>query len=60
MKNKDRKTKMIFIRKSVDKSALQIQLAIENIYIKSTVPIMTLTSDNGSEFANHISISQNI
>ena len=56
----DRKTRMTFIRKSLNKSASQVQLAIEKVYVETTVPIMTLTSDNGSEFANHVSISQNI
>lgn len=56
----DRRTKLTFIRKSLDKSALQVQLSIEDIYLKSTVPILTLTSDNGSEFANHVLISENI
>ena len=56
----DRKTRITFIRKSLDKTALQVQLAIEDIYLSTTVPIITLTSDNGSEFANHVSISQNL
>lgn len=56
----DRRSKMTFIRKTLDKSALQIESAIEDIYLKSIVPIITLTSDNGTEFANHISISESL
>lgn len=56
----DRRSKVTFIRKTPDKSAYQIQLALEDIYLKTTIPIKTLTSDNGTEFANHKIISENI
>ena len=56
----ERRTRMTFIRKALDRSAQQIQLAIEDVYLKSTIPILTLTSDNGSEFANHGLIAENI
>jgi transposase, IS30 family len=56
----DRKSKLTFVRKTKDKSAVQIQTAIENIYLNSTLPIITLTSDNGTEFSSHQSISDNI
>jgi IS30 family transposase len=56
----DRRSKKIFIRKTLDKSAAKIQAAIEDIYLNTTVPIITLTSDNGTEFANHKVISANI
>lgn len=56
----ERRTKMTFIRKALDRSAKQIELAIEDVYLKSTIPMLTLTSDNGSEFANHRSIAENI
>lgn len=56
----DRRSKATFIRKTSDKSANQIQNAIEDIYLNTTMPINTLTSDNGTEFANHKAISENI
>ena len=56
----DRRSKVTFIRKTLDKSAAQIQLALEDIYLNTTIPIRTLTSDNGTEFANHKAISENI
>ena len=56
----DRKSKLTFIRRTKDKSAMEIQTAIEDIYLNSILPIKTLTSDNGTEFANHKSISTNI
>jgi len=56
----DRRSKVVFIRKTPDKSAAQIQLALEEIYLATTMPIRTLTSDNGTEFANHQAISGNI
>lgn len=56
----DRKSKITFIRKTIDKSADNIQNAIEDIYLNTTIPIITMTSDNGTEFANHKEISANI
>ncbi len=56
----DRRSKITFIRKTSDKSANQIQQALEDIYLQTAMPIQTLTSDNGTEFANHQSISENI
>ena len=56
----DRRSKKTFIRKTADKSAASIQAAIEDIYLNSTLPIRTMTSDNGLEFANHKEISENI
>jgi IS30 family transposase len=56
----DRRSKVVFIRKTLDKSSHEIQRAIEDIYLNTTVPIRTLTSDNGTEFANHKAISQNL
>ena len=56
----DRKSKKIFIRKTADKSAGEIQKAFEDIYLSTTMPIWTATSDNGGEFANHKAISESI
>lgn len=56
----ERRSKATFIRKTTDKSATAIQKAIEDIYLNTTIPIKTVTSDNGLEFANHKDISENI
>lgn len=56
----DRKSKKIFIRKTADKTAAEIQIAFEDIHMNTIIPIRTVTSDNGGEFANHKSISENI
>jgi IS30 family transposase len=56
----DRRSKFVFIRKLANKSTLEAQLGIEDIYQNSIVPFRSLTSDNGTEFANHESISANI
>lgn len=54
----DRKSKVLFIRKTQDKSALSIQNAIEDIYQGTAIPFKTITSDNGTEFAHHQNISK--
>jgi IS30 family transposase len=56
----DRKSKMVFIRKTTNKTAHEIQKAIEDIYMNTNIPIITITSDNGTEFANHKEIANNI
>jgi transposase, IS30 family len=56
----DRRSKATFIRKTKDKSAASIQAAIEDIYLNTTLPIKTITSDNGTEFANHKVISESL
>lgn len=56
----DRKSKFTFIRKLKNTTAITIQNALEDIYDNTMVPIKTLTSDNGHEFANHQLIAQNI
>ncbi len=56
----DRKSKLTIIRKLKDKSALSVQTALEDIYTNSTMPIITITPDNGTEFSNHQEIAANI
>ena len=56
----DRRSKFLFIRKLANKTALETQLAIEKAYQNCIIPFKTLTSDNGTEFANHEIISNNI
>ena len=56
----DRRSKYTFIRKIKDKSAASVQEAIERIYSETTVPFITITPDNGTEFSNHQEIAENI
>ncbi len=56
----DRKTKFTLIRKLNDKTAMSVQEAIEDLYSDSTMPFITITPDNGTEFTNHQQISTNI
>ena len=56
----DRRSKVTFIRKAANKSADAIQKVIEDIYMNTAIPILTITSDNGTEFANHAAISYNL
>ena len=56
----DRRSKFVFIRKLPNKTALEMQLAIEDVYQNTIIPFKSLTSDNGVEFARHQDISANI
>ena len=56
----DRKSKYTFVRKIKDRSASSVQEAIENIYSSTTIPFITITPDNGTEFTNHQEIAENI
>lgn len=56
----DRRSKFVFIRKVPNKSAYEMQIAIEEVYQNTIIPFRTITSDNGVEFANHRAISENI
>lgn len=56
----DRKSKYTFIRKIKDRTASSVQEAIENIYTSTIIPFITITPDNGTEFANHQQIAENI
>lgn len=56
----DRKSKLTFIRKLKNKTALGVQKTLDDIYLNTIIPIHTITSDNGTEFTNHKTISQNI
>ncbi|MFN8769384.1 MAG: IS30 family transposase [Neisseriaceae bacterium] len=56
----DRRSKLTFIRKVENRYSLSIKEVIEDIYLNTTIPIRTMTSDNGPEFAEHKAISQNI
>lgn len=56
----DRKAKYTIILKLKDKSAKTMQLALEKYFMQSVIPIHTITSDNGTEFAYHQEIAENI
>lgn len=56
----DRRSKLTFIRKVENRYSLSIKETIENIYLNTVIPIRTITSDNGPEFAEHKAISENI
>ena len=56
----DRKTKFTIMRRMKDKSSMSMQITIEQIAQECIIPIKTITSDNGLEFANHQNISNKI
>lgn len=56
----DRKSKYCLIRKIANKSAAAVEEAMSNCYDNSLLPFLTVTYDNGTEFANHQNISANI
>ncbi len=56
----DRKSKFSLIKRTLDKSAKSIQIAMENIYDGTTVPFKTITYDNGTEFSYHEAIAESI
>ena len=56
----DRKSKFSLIKRTIDKSAISIQLAMENIYDETIVPFKTITYDNGTEFCYHEAIAESI
>ena len=56
----DRKSKFCFIKRTLDKSAASIQIAMESVYAGTTVPFKTITLDNGTEFCRHQEIAGNL
>lgn len=56
----DRKSKLCFIRRTLDKSAKSIQNTMESVYDDTTVPFKTVTYDNGTEFCSHQEIAASI
>lgn len=56
----DRKSKFTLIKRTIDKSAISIQNAMESVYISTIVPFKTITYDNGTEFCNHQQIAASI
>jgi IS30 family transposase len=56
----DRASKYTIIRKLVNKTAIEVEKAMNNSYDNSLIPFLTITYDNGTEFANHKNISQTL
>ncbi len=54
----DRKSKLVLIAKTPDKSAKSVQDAIIKLLKTSPIPTRSITFDNGTEFANHQEIAQ--
>ena len=56
----DRKSKFTIIRKIPNKTAIAVEKAMYNSYDNTTLPILTITYDNGTEFANHENIANSL
>ena len=56
----DRVSKYCLIRKLPNKTAQSVEVAMADCYDNSTVPFITVTYDNGTEFANHLNISEQL
>ncbi len=56
----DRVSKLSLIRKIPNKSADAVEMAMNNCYDSTSVPFLTVTYDNGTEFSNHQSIASNL
>jgi transposase, IS30 family len=56
----DRTSKYTIIRKLLNKTALAVENAMNDSYDNSLIPFLTVTFDNGTEFANHKNITNNI
>ena len=56
----DRASKYTIIRKLPNKTAASVEHAMSDCYDSSTLPFITITYDNGTEFANHANISKSL
>lgn len=56
----DRVSKYTMIRKLLNKTALAVENAMNDIYDNSLIPFLTVTYDNGTEFANHKNIANTL
>lgn len=56
----DRKSKYCQIRKIANKTAAAVEEAMSRCYDNSVIPYLTVTYDNGTEFANHQDISKTL
>ena len=56
----DRTTKFSIIRKIPNKTAEAVEQAMNDSYNNTVLPFLTVTYDNGTEFANHENIANNL
>jgi IS30 family transposase len=56
----DRVSKFTMIRKIPNKTAFAVESAMNDCYDNTIIPIITITYDNGTEFANHENIAKNL
>jgi transposase, IS30 family len=56
----DRASKFTIIRKIPNKTAEAVEHAMNDCYDNTILPFLTVTYDNGTEFANHQNISQTL
>ena len=53
-------SKYCLIRKLPNKTAKSVELAMNDCYDNSILPFITVTYDNGTEFANHLNITKQL
>ncbi len=56
----DRVSKFSIIRKIPNKTASAVEDAMNSCYDDTVIPFLTITYDNGTEFANHQNIANNL
>ena len=56
----DRSSKFTMVRKIPNKTAYSVEKAMDKCYEESTIPFLTVTYDNGTEFTNHQKITESI
>jgi len=54
----DRASKYTIIRKLPNKTAISVENAMNDSYSNTVIPFLTITYDNGTEFANHKNIAK--
>ena len=56
----DRASKCTMMRKLPNRTASSVERAMNDCYDASVLPFITITYDNGPEFANHMNISKSL
>lgn len=56
----DRTSKFTIMRKIPNKTAYAVETAMNDCYDNTTLPFLTITYDNGTEFTNHQNIATNL
>jgi IS30 family transposase len=56
----DRASKFTIIRKIPNKTAKAVENSMTDCYDNTTLPFLTITYDNGTEFSNHHNIANNL